>query len=171
MHMRNNIRAVVEHGSMTQATGRAFLTGIRRLHRNTTGGLPVKQLGLERPIVVGLIKVDKPSNKKKEGPASRPFNKKQAGPVDKPSSGKQPGPGNNPKTMPFRALGVENRPKTTVVVAIRAVAVDIAVAGLVAEDLEDQAGADLAVEDPAVVGLVTEDLVVGEAVVVEALDS
>jgi len=85
----------------------------------------VKQLGLERPIVVGLIK----------------------------------------------ALGVENRPKTTVVVAIRAVAVDIAVAGLVAEDLEDQAGADLAVEDPAVVGLVTEDLVVEEAVVVEVLDS
>ena len=171
MHMRNNIRVVVEHGSMTQAIGRAFLTGIRRLHRNTTGGLPVKQLGLERPIVVGLIKVDKPSNKKQEGPASRPFNKKQAGPVDKPSSGKQPGPGNNPKTMPFRALGVENRSKTTVVVAIRAVAVDIAVAGLVAEDLEDQAGADLAVEDPAVVGLVTEDLVVEEAVVVEVLDS
>jgi hypothetical protein len=145
--MRNNIRVVVEHGSMTQATGRAFLTGIKGLHRNTTGGLPVKQLGLERPTVVGLIKVDKPSSRKRLGP------------------------GNNPRTMPFRALGVENRPKTTVVVAIRAVAVDIAVAGLVAEDIEDPAVADLAVEDPAVAGVVKEDLVVEEAVVVEVLDS
>ena len=91
--------------------------------------------------------------------------------MDKPSSRKRPGPGNNPKTMPFRALGVESRPKTTVIVAAQAGAVATAVAGLVAEDPEDPAVAGLAVEDPAVVGLVTEDLVVGEAVVVEVLDS
>ena len=195
MHMRNNIRVVVEHGSMTQATGRVFLTGIRRLHRSTTGGLPVKWLSREKLTVAGLIKVDRASNRKQLGPANKPSSRKQvglvdrasnrkqpgpankhssrkqAGPVDKPSNKKQEGSGNNLKRMPFRALGVENKPKTTVIVAARAGAAATAVAGLVAEDPEDPAVAGLAVEDPAVVGLVTEDLVVGEAVVVEVLDS
>jgi len=183
MHMRNNIRGVVEHGSMTQATGRAFLTGIRRLHRSTTEGLPVKWLSREKLTVAGLIKVDRASNRKQAGSANRPsskkqlglvdkpFSRKRAGPANKPSNKKQEGPGNNLKRMPFRALGAENKPKLTVIVAAQAVAVATAVAGLVAEDPEDPAVAGLAVEDPAEAGLVTEDLVVGEAVVVEVLDS
>jgi hypothetical protein len=165
---------------MTQATGRAFLTGIRRLHRSTTGGLPVKWQSREKLTVAGLIKVDRAFNRKQLGPANKPSSRKQvglvdrasnrkqpglankpssrkqAGLVDKPSSRKRPGPGNNLKRMPFRVLGVENKPKTIVIVAAQAVAVATAVAGLVAEDPED----------PAVAGLVTEDLVVGEAVVV-----
>lgn len=187
MHTLSNFQPVAKaNGSTTSTTGEEFLTGIRRLHGSTTGGLQVKQPGHERPTVAGVIKVDrrsnrvegppvgpanKPSSRRRVGPANKPPNRKQAGLAnkpsrrkqaglgDKPSSRRRVGPGNNLRRMPFRALGVASKPKTIVIGAAQAVAVATAVAGHVVENL--------AAVDPVVAG----DLVAVGPKVVEAVDS
>ena len=60
--MRVNSQAVVKaSGSMIRATGKAFLTGIRGLHRSLTRPPPGKPLKLVILFVAAAIKVDRTS--------------------------------------------------------------------------------------------------------------